>query len=139
MSKKDAIRLPMPRPAVIPTRPPIWPIMITSTRNWVRMARALAPRDLRVPISRVLSDTDTSIIFMSPIPAPKRVIIPITAAAMVMPEVASSKVSTRELLLVMSNELGSPGVSPRIILNAPVAKSVDCSRCSVLVTAQVIV
>jgi hypothetical protein len=129
----------MPRPAVIPTKPPIWPIIITSTRNWVRIARALAPIDLRVPISRVLSETDTSIIFMSPMPAPKRVITPITAAAMVMPEVASSRVSTRELLLLMSNELGAPGVSPRIILNAPVAKSVDCSICFVSATAQVIV
>ena len=37
-------------------------------RNWKRMSRLLAPIALRMPISRVRSRTDTSMMFMIPIP-----------------------------------------------------------------------
>ena len=36
------------------------------------MSRRLAPSDLRMPISRVRSDTDTSIMFMMPMPPTSR-------------------------------------------------------------------
>ena len=36
--------------------------------NWPRMSFRLAPRDFRMPISRVRSDTDTSIMFIMPMP-----------------------------------------------------------------------
>ena len=37
-------------------------------RNWKRMSRPRAPIALRIPISRVRSRTDTSMMFMIPIP-----------------------------------------------------------------------
>ncbi|MEI7477274.1 MAG: hypothetical protein WCJ81_01755 [bacterium] len=39
-----------------------------SVRNCSIISRFLAPIDLRIPISRVLSDTDTSMMFITPIP-----------------------------------------------------------------------
>ena len=39
-----------------------------STRNWARMSRPRAPMALRMPISRVRSRTDTSMMFMMPMP-----------------------------------------------------------------------
>ena len=39
-----------------------------STRNWRRMTRGVAPRALRRPISRMRSVTETSMMFMTPIP-----------------------------------------------------------------------
>ena len=65
--------------AVVPTMPmemPISPPMKLSTmasmRNWVRIAWRLAPTALRMPISLVRSVTDTSIMFMIPIPPTMR-------------------------------------------------------------------
>ena len=40
--------------------------------SWLRMSRYLAPRDFRMPISRVRSVTDTSMIFMMPMPPTSR-------------------------------------------------------------------
>ena len=37
-------------------------------RNWKRMSRLLAPIALRMPISRVRSRTETSMMFMIPMP-----------------------------------------------------------------------
>ena len=37
-------------------------------RNWARMSRDRAPTALRMPISRVRSRTETSMMFMIPIP-----------------------------------------------------------------------
>ena len=39
-----------------------------STRNWRRMTRGVAPSALRSPISRIRSVTDTSMMFMTPMP-----------------------------------------------------------------------
>ncbi len=39
-----------------------------SMRNWKRMSRFLAPIAFRMPISRVRSRTETSMMFMIPIP-----------------------------------------------------------------------
>ena len=39
-----------------------------STRNWVSTSEPRAPMAMRIPISRVRSVTDTSMMFMMPIP-----------------------------------------------------------------------
>ncbi len=39
-------------------------VVPASMTNWLRMSLCLAPRDLRMPISRVRSVTDTSMMFM---------------------------------------------------------------------------
>ncbi len=57
---------------VKPTRMPVIPPRVesttVSTRNWRMISRRLAPRARRIPISRVLSVTVASMMFMMPIP-----------------------------------------------------------------------
>ena len=121
----------------MPTMPPSCPMTKTSARNWVRMAAPVAPKLLRVPISLVLSLTETSMMFISPMPAPNKVINPMKTAAMVMPSVASSRVSTRRLLCRIKKELGLPGASPLTTRIQPVACSTASGMSSVWATVQV--
>ena len=58
-----------------------------SRRNWRRMNFGLAPSDLRMPISLVRSVTDTSMMFMMPIPATSSAMIPMTKAPSFTPAV----------------------------------------------------
>ena len=55
-------------PEMIPIRPPLSDSVVASTRNCVRMSRRRAPAALRMPISRVRSVTDTSMMFMMTMP-----------------------------------------------------------------------
>ncbi len=48
--------------------PPMRLSTTDSSRNWVRMSRRSAPTALRMPISRVRSVTETSMMFMMPMP-----------------------------------------------------------------------
>ena len=52
----------------MPMSPPRSERVRASTRNWARMSRPRAPMALRMPISRVRSRTETSMMFMIPIP-----------------------------------------------------------------------
>ena len=70
-------------PKIIPKNPHSCPISIDSYRNCRLMIDDLAPIAFRIPISFVLSVTDTSIIFINPIAAPNKVMIPIIVAAIV--------------------------------------------------------
>ena len=134
VSMKDAMRFPTSTPRNIPVNPPICPIMMTSTKNWVRMAFGEAPKAFRVPISRVLSETLTNMMFISPMPAPNKVMIPMNEAASVMPWVASFNVETKPLLIAMRKEESSPGRSPRITLNIPVEVSASGIKSSAFST-----
>ena len=55
-------------PTVTPITPPIIERPIASRRNCQRMSFRLAPTASRIPISRVLSVTETNIMFRMPIP-----------------------------------------------------------------------
>ena len=57
-----------PIPRITPIIPPVTLIMTASIRNWNRMCRPFAPMDIRRPISRVRSVTDTYMMFMIPMP-----------------------------------------------------------------------
>ena len=52
----------------MPIAPPRPEISEDSIRNWVRMSERRAPSARRTPISRVRSVTDTSMMFMIPMP-----------------------------------------------------------------------
>lgn len=52
----------------IPIKPPIKLRVIDSARNCNNTSFVLAPTDIRIPISRVRSVTETSIMFIIPIP-----------------------------------------------------------------------
>src|ERR1700681_846205 len=64
-----------PIPNVRPRMPLTMVNMADSAKNCRRMSRLVAPIALRVPISRVRSVTDTSMIFMTPMPPRHRVTI----------------------------------------------------------------
>ena len=53
---------------MIPSMPPMIESVTASTRNCVRMSFVFAPIACRSPISRVRSVTETSMMFMIPIP-----------------------------------------------------------------------
>ena len=72
-----AISLPITRP----TMPPSTVRVTASRRNWSRMAEDVAPTALRRPISRVRSLTETSMMFMMPMP-PTRSEMPTMPPAM---------------------------------------------------------
>ena len=59
-------------PSRIPSMPPVTLRMIASRRNCNMMFEAEAPTAFLMPISRVRSETVTSMIFMIPIPPMKR-------------------------------------------------------------------
>ena len=63
-----AINCDAPIPTTMPIAPPTRDMTMASMRNWVIIVRYVAPSALRTPISRVRSVTDTSIIFIIPMP-----------------------------------------------------------------------
>ena len=56
---------------------------LASVRNWRRTARGVAPSALRRPISRIRSVTETSMMFMTPIPPTSREIAAMPASRIV--------------------------------------------------------
>ena len=69
-----------PRPSAVPTAPPSAATIDDSMRNWSRMVRRRAPSARRTPISRVRSVTETSMMFMIPMPPTTSVISPTPTA-----------------------------------------------------------
>ena len=57
-----------PTPSSSPAVPPVSVMSRASTRNWSVTSRRVAPTVRRMPISRVRSRTDASMMFMIPIP-----------------------------------------------------------------------
>ena len=64
-------------PTITPMIPPILVSMAASVRNWKRMTFFLAPIAFFRPISLVRSVTDTSMMFITPIPPTSREILAI--------------------------------------------------------------
>ena len=59
-------------PRIMPTIPPRKVSIEASNKNCDNIAPVLAPIDFLIPISLVLSVTDTSMMFMTPIPPTTR-------------------------------------------------------------------
>src|ERR1019366_5806017 len=57
-----------PQPLSTPSTPPVVASTIASARNWRSMSRERAPTAFRIPISRVRSETDISMMFMITMP-----------------------------------------------------------------------
>src|ERR1035438_4420332 len=64
----DAMTCESAHPKIMPTRPPAMEIRTASERNWRTMSACRAPMARRMPISRVLSSTVASMMFMMPMP-----------------------------------------------------------------------
>ena len=119
-----AMMLPMRMPATMPIRPPVWPMITDSIRNCALMRFEAAPRALRVPISRVRSRTDTSMMFIRPTAAPVRVTRPMTMAAIVRVRIVELSSSMTASLRVMRKSASSKGASrltARKVISASVA------------------
>ena len=70
-------------PSTTPPTPPATPRIDASTRNWARMTPGVAPSALRKPISRTRSVTDTSMMFITPMPPTSREMAAIPASSTV--------------------------------------------------------
>ena len=64
----DLIMKLAPQPIITPITPPVILIRMASMRNCERISTPRAPTDIRRPISRVRSVTETYMMFMIPIP-----------------------------------------------------------------------
>ena len=73
------------KPVVVPTRPPIVDKISASNKNCIRISDCFAPIAFLKPISSVLSLTETSIIFIIPIPPTMSDTAPIPANKNVRP------------------------------------------------------
>ena len=108
--KTFLMALTMPKLRAIPMSQATMLMMSASMRNCMRMSVLVAPMALRIPISRVRSVTDTSMIFITPIPptrsemvaTPARniVIVPVTA-------VTDESISDMELIENGASSVGA--------------------------------
>ena len=119
---------PPPTPRITPTTPPISQSTIASTMNCVSMFRFFAPMARRMPISRVRSVTETSMMFMMPMPAASSAIELITAAP-----IRAACVIDRNWLISVSLEKSSkssssPGATLRIARRIPRVCSIVSSN-----------
>ena len=97
------------RPAGRPRAPPVSPSTDASKRNWRRMSVGVAPSALRRPISRIRSVTDTSMMFITPMPPTSREMPAMPPSRMV--RVRSTEVAVEtQRLLGGDGEVGVGGV-----------------------------
>ena len=98
------MRAPIPvlakAPIMIPMIPPMELVTSASMTNCNMITLFFAPRAFLIPISLVLSVTDTSMMFMTPTPATKREIPAIPPSIMLIMAICSFKESRRELIAV---------------------------------------
>ena len=99
---------PHSNPKSIPVMPPARLRTLVSTKNWRIMSRLFAPSARRIPISRVLSVTVASMMFIMPIPPTNSeiaAIIPmnnINIARVVLACSSNSKGTTTEMSSIFS-------------------------------------
>lgn len=137
--RKMAMRLPRVMPRKMPKRPPSWQINIASIRNCVAMEFEVAPIDLRTPISRVRSVTETSIILSSPTKAPSRIMVAMPNAPVLRMPPISSSCFNKPVLCSKAKELSLVPLSLRTFRNKPSAspEAMDMSPGSVILTVMV--
>ena len=80
-------------PRITPTIPPIRHNIIDSVKNCIVITRVFAPSDFLIPISRVRSVTETSIIFITPIPPTISEMAPTPAIKIVRTFIITSTIS----------------------------------------------
>jgi hypothetical protein len=113
MSTRIWIRSASPVPMATPSAPPMLVSITASTRNWARMRRRRAPSARRTPISLVRSVTETSMMFMTPMPPIRSAMPQMPTEALAMVPVSRSKVSCIEALENISKSLSASGATPR--------------------------
>ena len=86
-------------PSAAPASPPTTLSSADSTRNWRSICKRRAPIAMRIPISRVRSVTETSMMFMIPIPPTSNDIDATAASSSVMASLALSEACAISLRL----------------------------------------
>ena len=94
-----AISCEAPIPTTIPIAPPTREMTMASIKNCVIIVRYVAPKALRTPISRVRSVTDTSMIFIIPMPPTNKEIAATAPRNKVMVAVFSSTAFIMDAIL----------------------------------------
>src|SRR6185436_19114122 len=102
---------PIPIPSKTPMAPPIAASASASMRNCARMSAGCAPTAMRMPISRVRSVTDTSMMFMTPIPPTMSDTSAIDASSVVMVWVVEVNMLVISAMLLV--EKSSSSLGPR--------------------------
>jgi hypothetical protein len=100
--------IPTPMPSATPRTPPIAVTTIASDRNCERMSRCRAPVAIRTPISRVRSVTETSMMFMTPMPPTSSAMPPIEASKSRNWFCVAATVSSSSALLTMRKSSSPP-------------------------------
>ena len=100
---------------------------MASMMNCVMMLRFLAPTARRIPISRVRSVTETSMMFMMPMPAASNAIELTTATPTRTVRVKALNWAIKESLEAMSKLSGSPGGTLRMMRSRPRTSSTQAS------------
>ena len=128
--KEEHIKVPS-HPTRIPNKPPVILIKIDSIRNWLLMSIPRAPTDIRRPISFVRSVTETSMMFMMPIPATSSEKAAATTRITVMVSIVDDIVSIISCWLRIWKSSSSPSLSlcclRRISVSSLMASSVISS------------
>ena len=96
------------KPSRTPIRPPERLSTMASIRNCTRMSRLRAPMAMRMPISRVRSVTETSMMFMMPMPPTSSEMLAMEASRMVSTLVVSSAVLAMSVWLRTVKSSSSP-------------------------------
>src|SRR5439155_16116124 len=98
-----------PMPRATPTMPPRPDSSTASTRNCRKMSRDRAPTAMRMPISRVRSVTETSMMFMMPTPPTSSEMPAMADNNMVMVPVTMLMMLAISVMFWMRKSGGSPG------------------------------
>ena len=93
-----------------------------SSRNWRRIRRGVAPRALRRPISRMRSVTDTSMMFMTPMPPTSSEIPAIPPSRMVSVRSTEVEVETSD-----ASEAMVKSASDGVVMSCSASSSVSAS------------
>ena len=101
-----------PKAMAQPTMPLVNESTQPSTRKSIRIRRRVAPSALRRPISRVRSDTVTSMIFITPMPPSDSVTKPMNARKTVMESKMPSTCFWSSTVSQMPSALLSSGLKP---------------------------
>ena len=107
--KAEATNFATPRPITMPMAPPIAASTSDSIRNWARISPGCAPTAMRMPISRVRSVTDTSMMFMTPIPPTTSETSAIAASRLVKVSVALVNTPVISAMVVVLKSSSSSG------------------------------
>ena len=111
----------------IPSRPPNRLNIILSVKNCIRISLFFAPRDFLIPISRVLSVTDTNMMFIIPMPPTSNEIAAIPPRVIERIWSTELAVSRNCVGLLTEKSLFSPGMIRCCILKILFTSAVDSS------------